>query len=134
RLGAVSARLIVSLRHVSVLTHNFPRFLFLYSKRTSSTKLDTLSLHDALPISRGSSRGCRHTPRRGAGPRAIRSASRAPRPRMARSEEHTSELQSRSDLVCRLLLEKKNQATACAHASAPTRPYLPVPARHHPQP
>src|SRR5206468_5763856 len=33
--------------------------------------------------------------------------------RRARSEEHTSELQSRSDLVCRLLLEKKNQAEEC---------------------
>src|SRR5206468_12888704 len=34
---------------------------------------------------------------------------------MCRSEEHTSELQSRSDLVCRLLLEKKNR-NKCAHA------------------
>src|SRR5260221_1849876 len=33
-----------------------------------------------------------------------------------RSEEHTSELQSHSDLVCRLLLEKKNQATFCRAA------------------
>src|SRR2546428_8392096 len=33
----------------------------------------------------------------------------------ARSEEHTSELQSRSDLVCRLLLEKKNTSYACNH-------------------
>src|SRR5216683_5128232 len=33
----------------------------------------------------------------------------APRTARARSEEHTSELQSRSDLVCRLLLEKKNK-------------------------
>src|SRR2546421_7337732 len=36
-------------------------------------------------------------------------ACRAPRPRASRSEEHTSELQSRSDLVCRLLLEKKKK-------------------------
>src|SRR2546421_12170306 len=35
---------------------------------------------------------------------------RAPGARRARSEEHTSELQSRSDLVCRLLLEKKNNS------------------------
>src|SRR2546421_3252227 len=42
----------------------------------------------------------------------------------ARSEEHTSELQSRSDLVCRLLLEKKkqqNEANQCTVASASTR-------------
>src|SRR5699024_12678271 len=32
---------------------------------------------------------------------------------IGRSEEHTSELQSRFDLVCRLLLEKKNQNTEC---------------------
>src|SRR5438874_7085835 len=42
------------------------------------------------------------------------------KPRMARSEEHTSELQSRRDLVCRLLLEKKKkraeEAVECMHA------------------
>src|SRR2546428_7182650 len=35
----------------------------------------------------------------------------------SRSEEHTSELQSRSDLVCRLLLEKKNNTTAVRSTS-----------------
>src|SRR2546430_7171411 len=35
----------------------------------------------------------------------------------ARSEEHTSELQSQSNLVCRLLLEKKKRKTACSHNS-----------------
>src|SRR2546421_5395243 len=39
-----------------------------------------------------------------------------------RSEEHTSELQSRSDLVCRLLLEKKKEATAGLGKSARQRP------------
>src|SRR5438034_7936262 len=38
----------------------------------------------------------------------------------ARSEEHTSELQSHSDLVCRLLLEKKNKALGFAIAAAVT--------------
>src|SRR2546428_5008778 len=38
-------------------------------------------------------------------------------PRLRRSEEHTSELQSRSDLVCRLLLEKKNKKTRSASTS-----------------
>src|SRR5260221_4924097 len=37
-----------------------------------------------------------------------------------RSEEHTSELQSHSDLVCRLLLEKKKQAICCTHALTAT--------------
>src|SRR5438132_9326433 len=41
--------------------------------------------------------------------RLARGASRGRRPRDARSEEHTSELQSHSDLVCRLLLEKKKK-------------------------
>src|SRR2546428_8063363 len=36
----------------------------------------------------------------------------------ARSEEHTSELQSRSDLVCRLLLEKKNISDVCCAQAA----------------
>src|SRR5437868_10575517 len=39
--------------------------------------------------------------------------------RQARSEEHTSELQSRFDLVCRLLLEKKNPATTRPYATTP---------------
>src|SRR5690606_41465567 len=94
----------------------------------------TLSLHDALPISprpgpasrtTRSGRRCRHVP--GPGPCAWRSHScsstpkgtrsdasaggcwRADRGRAHRSEEHTSELQSRENLVCRLLLEKKNE-------------------------
>src|SRR5947209_13282028 len=87
----------------------------------------TLSLHDALPISpwqagastahrtKGSSRN------RGRGLTGSRSSSGGirggdagrkmetvnPRPRFLRSEEHTSELQSRQNLVCRLPLEKK---------------------------
>src|SRR5438094_7640086 len=62
-----------------------------------TTEIYTLSLHDALPISRGD-------PCRAAARRAARTgARRTP----ARSEEHTSELQSPYDLVCRLLLEKK---------------------------
>src|SRR3712207_8354338 len=80
---------------------------------TATTEIYTLSLHDALPISflgRGRARG-------GAGGAALagtpavtvvvamaRVAVRLPGPR---SEEHTSELQSRQYLVCRLLLEKK---------------------------
>src|SRR5438094_3480105 len=66
----------------------------------------TLSLHDALPISW-------RPPKR---PWALPSWSRC----TGRSEEHTSELQSPYDLVCRLLLEKKK-------FSLPTlQPYLPV--------
>src|SRR5688500_19171971 len=89
---------------------------------TPATPLFTLSLHDALPISMISAprpfaarsvRSARSsTPGSGAsGPVGIR---KAPRPPVAfamrdRSEEHTSELQSPCNLVCRLLLEKKKQ-------------------------
>src|SRR5207249_12076019 len=88
------------------------------------TPSSTLSLHDALPIcsTRPGTPARPSTPssssRRKDGPlsRRRRATNRAPRAtrssspawRRARSEEHTSELQSRFDLVCRLLLEKKN--------------------------
>src|SRR5436309_12452887 len=71
----------------------------------------TLSLHDALPISR------KHFRRReNSGPRPpwLRNCRRGQERfrlcRRARSEEHTSELQSRENLVCRLLLEKKKKS------------------------
>src|SRR5438132_4464406 len=83
---------------------------------TATTQIYTLSLHDALPIS-PQQRPFEHKwgldeGRRGADqlhdldlipPRMQR------QPDRIRSEEHTSELQSHSDLVCRLLLEKKNR-------------------------
>src|SRR5215813_15676373 len=79
------------------------RFFF---NDTATTEIYTLSLHDALPIcSRSSITPSRH-PRR--------QASRSGGPsRMSgrRSEEHTSELQSRPHLVCRLLLEKKKNGS-----------------------
>src|SRR3712207_7339630 len=81
---------------------------FFFFNDTATTEIYTLSLHDALPISRAAQRrrGRRGRPgRRGA--RGVQAGPRgAARPR-ARSEEHTSELQSRQYLVCRLLLEKK---------------------------
>src|SRR6266576_1754591 len=65
----------------------------------ATTEIYTLSLHDALPIF---ARPRRHRRRQGRpGARALEV------PDGRRSEEHTSELQSRRDLVCRLLLEKK---------------------------
>src|SRR3712207_7874078 len=72
---------------------------------TATTEIYTLSLHDALPISRAA----RWTPRTSSSPpsRAARSAASARPPTRSRSEEHTSELQSRQYLVCRLLLVKK---------------------------
>src|SRR3989304_10508403 len=69
---------------------------FFFFNDTATTEIYTLSLHDALPISAAfatctSTRRCRWSSRIS-----------------ARSEEHTSELQSRLHLVCRLLLEKNN--------------------------
>src|SRR5438132_2645348 len=73
-----------------------------------STRIYTLSLHDALPISRGSHlrRAANLRPRPGS-IRARYSSTLSTSGSRLRSEEHTSELQSHSDLVCRLLLEKK---------------------------
>src|SRR3712207_9376106 len=99
---------------------SLPRYLFFFFfNDTATTEIYTLSLHDALPISRGSLRSLRaesHSKRR---PEFVLSSSannpsestrivRGSWPLLVRSEEHTSELQSRQYLVCRLLLEKKN--------------------------
>src|SRR2546422_5047650 len=83
-------------------------YIFFFFNDTATTEIYTLSLHDALPISArfppssslGVSAHCcqvlyRYSPKR--------------LPEETRSEEHTSELQSRLHLVCRLLLEKKKK-------------------------
>src|SRR5436190_9995082 len=73
------------------------------------TESYTRSLHDALPISPQSPG--EFDRRLGCAPLARKPACQADcrrRGRQSRSEEHTSELQSHSELVCRLLLEKKN--------------------------
>src|SRR2546422_8403264 len=84
---------------------------FFFFNDTATTEIYTLSLHDALPIwpAREPGRSQGHAgeiPRRPRGT-DVRAEDR-PRARQ-RSEEHTSELQSRLHLVCRLLLEKKNK-------------------------
>src|SRR5438132_10032616 len=78
---------------------------FFFFSSTSTTEFYTLSLHDALPIS-GARTMLRFHRCRWA--RVIRSAS-GRTTGSPRSEEHTSELQSHSDLVCRLLPEKKKR-------------------------
>src|SRR5215475_16208785 len=83
--------------------HIFFRVFFFFFNDTATTEIYTLSLHDALPISRpGPGRTAPHA-RPPAGPWP------------ARSEEHTSELQSRENLVCRLLLEKKKKKIIRLH-------------------
>src|SRR6266571_9272527 len=86
-------------------------YLFFFFNDTATTEIYTLSLHDALPTSRSGS--CRTERRSAGGRRPARTWLRAtpwPRPR---SEEHTSELQSHVNLVCRLLLEKKKNKIPC---------------------
>src|SRR5437867_9129082 len=97
--------------NVSVMSYHTPPLLFfsrLFSNDNPHTEIYTLSLHDALPISDqrpGRGARLRSEDRRRA---ARRGAARPEGHRGLRSEEHTSELQSPYDLVCRLLLEKKN--------------------------
>src|SRR6266704_7185348 len=70
-------------------------FIFFFFNDTATTEIYTLSLHDALPICHDVG----HHPQ----------PARRDHQHHDRSEEHTSELQSRFDLVCRLLLEKKKK-------------------------
>src|SRR5256885_16146792 len=92
---------------ISLLLDPLLFYIFFFFNDTATTEIYTLSLHDALPIcgSRSSGRALsrnhrdrRHRLRHGEGCG-----------RSDRSEEHTSELQSPCNLVCRLLLEKKKK-------------------------
>src|SRR6266699_7116742 len=77
-------------------------FFFFFFNDTATTEIYTLSLHDALPISAGTSPATSIPSRRAIEDRTCSGL-------RIRSEEHTSELQSRPHLVCRLLLEKKKK-------------------------
>src|SRR2546426_6535060 len=91
-------------------------FYFFFFNDTATTEIYTLSLHDALPI-------CTSLPTMSDGIRSgvnwmRRASSPSTMPMVStslvlarRSEEHTSELQSPCNLVCRLLLEKKKKLT-----------------------
>src|SRR5207248_11689211 len=101
------------------LSSLFPFVLFFFFTVSSTTHIYTLSLHDALPISHQNTRlaptalcPLRARARRARGRDALQDVSlqvAAVAGRNCRSEEHTSELQSPYDLVCRLLLEKKKK-------------------------
>src|SRR2546425_8188141 len=101
---------------------------FFFFNDTATTEIYTLSLHDALPISRENfptdtvvAIRSSHEPTQAAGwlrgvPLLLSRFLRQQRDaRDHRSEEHTSELQSLAYLVCRLLLEKKNQLPSDHH-------------------
>src|SRR2546426_3595639 len=88
-----------------LLSSNSLLFFFFFFNDTATTEIYTLSLHDALPISASAS--CT---------RSWRASASADLGNIwggigtrTRSEEHTSELQSPCNLVCRLLLEKKKK-------------------------
>ena len=103
--GVKSNRRYIS--HLLPFGISFFSFFFFFND-TATTEIYTLSLHDALPI-------CplwkfadyrMDQPGKGQFP-FLDSGNRRSDRKLSRSEEHTSELQSHSDLVCRLLLEKK---------------------------
>src|SRR5260370_23245754 len=83
---------------------------------TATTEIYTLSLHDALPICRaGDALGALRAGGAGVALRARTAlGSLLPLRPLRRSEEHTSELQSHLNLVCRLLLEKKKEGNSLA--------------------
>src|SRR2546427_9592888 len=95
-------------------------YIFFFFNDTATTEIYTLSLHDALPIYEDVVGGSNAPPKGRVEHRllmpdvldlnrrdVVEDVHRAVHPVGIRSEEHTSELQSQSNLVCRLLLEKK---------------------------
>src|SRR5688572_31106759 len=96
------------------ITNSYIYFFFFFFNDTATTEIYTLSLHDALPILGLGLRdpAVLHVAALLADD-ALDLAVRVALERSAatRSEEHTSELQSQSNLVCRLLLEKKKKHT-----------------------
>src|SRR5256885_13282662 len=98
---------------------------------TATTEIYTLSLHDALPICCAGLRprtarptGPAHLPRTPCALHGVRQLPpcgglwRRRTATLSRSEEHTSELQSPCNLVCRLLLEKKKKPSTCSDTAA----------------
>src|SRR2546422_4986388 len=92
-------------------------FFFFFFNDTATTEIYPLSLHDALPICSAGAAARECSPPgcpTACPPRSTSDSAPPPASPSAttRSEEHTSELQSRLHLVCRLLLEKKNRRPA----------------------
>src|SRR5437870_10547793 len=94
--------------------------VFFFFHDTPPTEIYTLSLHDALPICLVECHGAGTAPRDGTQGWAA-----------LRSEEHTSELQSRGHLVCRLLLEKKNTSATTDAPPPSSAQSTPSPASSH---
>src|SRR3712207_8562686 len=95
------------------------QLIFFFFNDTATTEIYTLSLHDALPILRAVREVTGGAPLTGCSAEGTINGDNADESHYSvvvtaissRSEEHTSELQSRQYLVCRLLLEKKKKTT-----------------------
>src|SRR5439155_20748148 len=101
---SLNPNMLLLLPHIPFLSHLIFFSFFFFFNDTATTEIYTLSLHDALPIWTD--------PTRRAATAIAGLASRLGDGhdfQQMRSEEHTSELQSRGHLVCRLLLEKKKK-------------------------
>src|SRR5256885_7062658 len=109
-------------------------FFFFFFNDTATTEIYTLSLHDALPISSASAMILKSRPMTlmsiwiDVTPWRVPATLKSMSP--SRSEEHTSELQSPCNLVCRLLLEKKKKlhrsyrhAASCPISHISSAPY-----------
>src|SRR2546422_10539625 len=94
---------------------NAPASSLFFFNDTATTEIYTLSLHDALPISRAMRSSWTTSPKPSQAKSRNTECAKSAR-RKLRSEEHTSELQSRLHLVCRLLLEKKKSLRAVISA------------------
>src|SRR3712207_7708581 len=87
---------------------SYVHVVFFFFNDTATTEIYTLSLHDALPIFLNT-QGAKEPEIEAALGGALGATGDAQEQALTRSEEHTSELQSRQYLVCRLLLEKKKK-------------------------
>src|SRR3712207_8395405 len=108
------------IQHVTLTTILYVFFV----NETATTEIYTLSLHDALPICASATSAERVATiatfvGMPSGSTCETTLATPRTPDGVRSEEHTSELQSRQYLVCRLLLEKKNETMATYHDSHP---------------
>src|SRR5687768_18236177 len=108
------------MRYVSSSLSSLSTFLFFFFNDTATTEIYTLSLHDALPIYSTPWTTLKIAALAPIPSPRVSSATRVKpgllaRVRSPRSEEHTSELQSRLHLVCRLLLEKKKTTKNNTH-------------------
>src|SRR5438270_10426185 len=105
----------------SYFCHYHLASVFFYND-SSPSQIYTLSLHDALPISDGDQALLFLWP--------VETLSQRRFPDLLRSEEHTSELQSQSNLVCRLLLEKKKNVNRSFSQSLMCQFTLQIPLLH----